>query len=89
MRDQIEKGGRRCGSGKKGGSLPPPPLIWNYARLIYDEPQLSSLELAKFRIFSNVCFAGVAVVAKRKARKCAQNKDPEEHGSNEELEEPE
>ena len=58
MRDQIEKGGLRCGSGKKAGVDPPTP-VWNYAGLAYDEPQLSSLELAKFRIFSNVCFAGV------------------------------
>ena len=49
-------GGLRRWSGKKA---PPPPLVWNYAGLAYDEPQLSSLELAKFRIFSNVCFAGV------------------------------
>ena len=72
---------------------PPPPLVWNYAGLTYDEPQLSSLELAKFRIFSNVCFAEVAIL-KRKAREMphlnmSSNKDPEEQGSNEELEEQE
>ena len=69
----------------------PPPLVWNYAGLTYDEPQLSSLELATFIIFYNVCFAGVA---KRKAREMPHlnmslNKDPEEQGSNEELEEQE